>query len=250
MAIRQYEFTTGIETGTVPTSSDPVADSDLISLGYADQNYTSRYEIIGTAADATAVRAYTADDLSTLSTKQIVFRIDNTAFYLFDHNDVQADDGDLVLRPAHLPASGRWLKTAVFSAADDARVDVIYPFIVGTGTQVTNGQATHSSFSSAQTAASSGDKIHFLVGTLTEAITVSKKLFLEGDGAGSILNGTVTFAAGSSGSQMKNLKVTNDVTINSGVEAIVTDITLASGKTFVDNSDAADINYLFAMQET
>lgn len=249
MAIRQYEFVTGIETGSVPTSSAPSASTDLVTLGYADANYTSRFQILGTAADATAVRAFVADDLATASTKQLLFRIDNSAWYLFDHNDTQADDGDAVLRPAHNPAAGRWLKTAVYSTAADARVDVAWPFIVGTAGQVSAGQATHSSFSSAQTAASDGDSILILTGTLTENLTITKKLFIEGRGPGSIISGTVQFSTGSSYAQLKNLKVTDHVTIDSGVVGVVTDIVLASGKSFIDNGPFQE-NRLFAMRET
>ena len=129
------------------------------------------------------------------------------------------------------------------------KVSALFPFIIGTAGQVTSGAATHSSFSSAQSSASDGDRIVLLNITLTETVTVSKKLKIEGLGAGSVFNGTITFASGSSESSLKDVRVTDDITINSGVNKIVTDIYIASGKTFIDNSDTSDINYLFAMQE-
>lgn len=246
MAIRKYDFVSGFETETLPTSGDPSGDSDLINLGYANLNYTSIFQVKGVAATNAVIKAIV---LAARADNQIIFNVSNSAFYRFESSSSAVDDADTVLTPDDAPVTGRWLKTAVFASAADARVDVLYEFIVGTALQVSAGEATHSSFSSAQTAASDGDSITILPGTLTENITVSKRLLIEGRGPGSIVSGTITFASGSSYSRLNNIKFTDNVTINSGVVGVVTDIILASGKTFIDNS-SLNQNALFAMQET
>jgi hypothetical protein len=233
MAIRKYDFVSGFETETLPTSGDPSGDSDLINLGYANANYTSIFQVKGVAATNAAIKAI---PLAARADNQIIFNVSNSAFYRFESSSSAVDDGDTVLTPDDAPVTGRWLKTAVFASAADARVDVLYEFIVGTALQVSAGEATHSSFSSAQTAASDGDSITILPGTLTENITVSKRLLIEGRGPGSVIDGTVTFASGSNYTHFKDLKVLDDVTINSGTKGLLIDINLAAGQTITNNN--------------
>jgi len=112
----------------------------------------------------------------------------------------------------------------------------IYPFVVGTSAQVSAGQAGYTTFAAAQTAASDGDRITYLRGTFTENISVSKVLRIDGLGHGSILNGTVTFTNTSSFSELTDVKITDNVTLNSGANGIfVNNVWLATGKTFIDN---------------
>lgn len=233
MAIRKYDFVSGFETETLPTSGDPSGDSDLVNLGYANANYTSIFQVKGVAATNSAIKAIV---LAARADNQIIFNVSNSAFYRYESSSVAADDADLVLQPNDLPASGRWLKTAVFASAADTRVDSLFEFIIGSAGQVSAGEATHSSFSSAQTAASNGDTITILPGTLTENLTVSKKLFIEGRGPGAIIDGTVTFASGSNYSHFRDLKVTDDVTINSGIKGLYIDINLDPGKSVINNN--------------
>jgi len=123
----------------------------------------------------------------------------------------------------------------------------IYPFTVGSAADVLAGAAGYSSFASAQTAASNGDRITFLRGTHTANITVSKQLKIDGLGHGSIISGTVTFTSSADYSSLKDVKVTDDITLNSGADGIVVrDIWLANGKTFIDNGTG---NLLEAIEE-
>ncbi len=233
MAIRKYDFVSGFETETLPTSGDPSGDSDLINLGYANLNYTSIFQVKGVAATNAVIKAIV---LAARADNQIIFNVSNSAFYRFESSSSAVDDADTVLTPDDAPVTGRWLKTAVFASAADTRVDALFEFIVGSAVQVSNGEATHSSFSSAQSAASDGDTITFLVNSLTENITVSKKLYIRGRGPGSVINGSVTFSSGSNYSHFKDIKVLDDITINSGIKGLLIDIHLAAGQTITNNN--------------
>lgn len=124
----------------------------------------------------------------------------------------------------------------------------VFPFIIGSPTQVLAGEATHSSFSSAQSAAVSGDCVHYLKGTFSESPTITKQLKITGSGRGTVLSGSITFDTGSDYSTMKDLKTTQDITLNASVSGcIVKDVFLASGKTFVDNSTGSLVE---GIQET
>lgn len=127
-------------------------------------------------------------------------------------------------------------ETLTTTAVSATALGELHPFVIGTSAQVTAGVATHSSFASAQSAASDGDRITWLRGTFTENITVTKQLKLDGLGHGTVIDGTVTFTSTADYSSLKDLKVTGTVTANSGADGIfVKEIWLATGSTLVDN---------------
>lgn len=155
--------------------------------------------------------------------------------YITDLVEVQVDTGSA------------WI-TLASGGGSSARVAALYDFVVGSAAQVTSGAATHSTIGAAITAASAGNTILILKGTFTETVTVSKELHIFGQGRGSVINGTVTFNSSSDYSGMHFLKVTDDITLDSGADGcIVKNIWLASGKTFTDNGSG---NLLEAIQET
>jgi len=109
--------------------------------------------------------------------------------------------------------------------------------VVGDAGDVTAGRATHTLISTAQAAASDGDKIILLNKTITENITITKKLFIEGIGNSSIIDGTVQFSAGCGKSMFKFLKFNDDVTVDNGVvDLIITDCWIANTKSITDNN--------------
>lgn len=60
MPIRDYNFVTGAETGTLPTAGTPSAAADLITKSYADANYAGvAPAITGTRGSPSAVVAGT-----------------------------------------------------------------------------------------------------------------------------------------------------------------------------------------------
>lgn len=125
---------------------------------------------------------------------------------------------------------------------------VLYQRIVGTAAQVTGGIATDSTITSAIANAASGDSILILAGTYTETVSVNKKLAIFGTAQNTNIAGTITFLTGSDYSLLRQIRTTQSITINSGVNGvIIDDVFLASGMTFVDNGTGS---YLRGTQET
>lgn len=100
-----------------------------------------------------------------------------------------------------------------------------------------SGSGDYASIQDAINASTSGDKITLLPGTYTENIIVDKKIFFEGQGHITLLDGTVNLNAGSDRSMFKFLKFNGNVTGAVGVkELIITDCWIAAGSTVtVDN---------------
>jgi len=134
-------------------------------------------------------------------------------------------------------AGGTW--TYFASGATTTRVNAMYDYYVS----ATAGVGTHTTIGDAITAASDGQSIYILEGTYTETVSISKRLFITGSGFGSIIDGTVTFTSASDNSQLKNVKVTGDITLNAGADGvIVKDIALLNTKTFlVDSTVVSEI---------
>lgn len=125
-----------------------------------------------------------------------------------------------------------------------------FNYILGSAAQVTAGTATNSTFASITQA--DGDRILILPGYVTsESWTVTKKLYITGLGATSVITGSVTFATGSSNSLIEKCRITTGITVNSGVESVVSlpSVWFPTGITFTDNATMY-ANYLEAMQET
>lgn len=119
--------------------------------------------------------------------------------------------------------------------------------ILGSSAQVTAGTATHSSWASAIAAASAGDTIKVLEGSWTENVTVTKQLNIEGNGYGSYVDGTFTFDSSSDRSLLSGIRLSGNMTLNSGANLIsVSDVWFAATKTFIDNGTA---NLLSGFQE-
>lgn len=124
-------------------------------------------------------------------------------------------------------------------SAGNTNFIAMYDIVVGPG-------GDYSTIGAAITAASSGQSILILRGTYSENVTVNKVLNISGNGRGTIINGSLTFASGSSDSLMKDFKVSG-VTINSGVSEIqVVEFWNATGFSITDNGDGS---YIQGMQE-
>lgn len=102
--VRQYNFTTGIETSTVPNPGTPSAANDTITLGYLeDQSYWG-----AAVNDYTALRALTSTQRRD---RQFRFVDSASEKWIFDSASTSTDDGATVLKPNDLLISdpGRWL---------------------------------------------------------------------------------------------------------------------------------------------
>ena len=138
-----------------------------------------------------------------------------------------------------------WMTLASNAASD--KIDAIYDAIVGSAAQVTANVATHSTLAAAIAAVSAGDQILLLDVTTTENITLAKKVTIVGKGEASVLDGTLQLSSGAGLSVIKNLKVTGNITIDSGVNNVnLSEIFVSAG---VVISDSGTGNWVFAFEE-
>jgi hypothetical protein len=115
---------------------------------------------------------------------------------------------------------------------------VHYDAVVGTSTQVSAGQATHTSIQAAHDSAASGAKILVLQGTYSENLNITKKIFFEGKGHSSSVTGTLTLGSGSSYSAVNMMRFGGNITINSGSNNIFLTCWQATGTTVTNNGTA------------
>lgn len=96
---------------------------------------------------------------------------------------------------------------------------------------------THTGIGAAITAASAGDSILILPGTYVENVSVSKRLFIEGNGYDSYINGTWTFTSAADYSIVEKVRVATSITADSGADYIqmVTSYLDAAMTALVDN---------------
>lgn len=88
-----------------------------------------------------------------------------------------------------------------------------YSITVGVGGQFT-------SINTAIAAASTDQTILIANGTYTENVVVNKRLVIDGSGYGTVINGTLEFASGSSDSIMTRFRTTGQITLDSGVTEV------------------------------
>ena len=123
-----------------------------------------------------------------------------------------------------------------------------YNVVLGSASDVTAGTATNSTFASITQA--DGMRILVLPTYATNEVwSLTKKLWIQGLGVTSSVQGAITAAAGASDSRLAGIEAQADITINSGVTGIfMTDIWFTGSHTFVDNNSSPS-NILFAIQE-
>ena len=107
--IREFDYVTGIETSTPPTSGTPSADADLVTKGYADDTYTRLDNVLGTTDTIANLRAFLSTDADRVD-DQIIVVVGTGATYAWDSASTATDDGDAVVKPNDNPVTGRWLK--------------------------------------------------------------------------------------------------------------------------------------------
>ncbi len=132
MAIREYQFITGIETSTSPDPATPSADADIMTKGFADDTY-AQFTSWGTKKTSNAnIKAIAVADRSD---GQVVFNTASNSFYRFDSDSSASDDGDTVLAPD--TGTGRWLKISSGSSSGDTLVEQLDSYNAG----ITAGEA-------------------------------------------------------------------------------------------------------------
>lgn len=137
---------------------------------------------------------------------------------------------------------------AAFGNKVSAIIDgCVYDAVVGSSAQLASGIAHFTSVQAAVDAASTGDRILVLQGTYAENVTIDKKLFVEGKGHGSYLNGTLSLGPNSDYSMVKWVRFGGNVTLQVGADGIFfRECWMVSGKA-VTNSGAG--NSVLVIQE-
>lgn len=98
--------------------------------------------------------------------------------------------------------------------------------------------------------AADGDKINLDKGVFNGNLVINKKVFIQGSGSDTIINGTVTLQDGSSGSMFKNVKFADNVTVDNLVKnVIITDCWISTGKTLTDNNSNTDDSLYLLLEE-
>jgi len=131
MATRDFNFATGPETDILPTATTPSVDDDLMTKGFADNNYVQGGAGV---ADNAALKAIVASDR-----KDIDLRfVDSTqTLYNFDSGSAASDDGVNVLAPD--TGSGRWLKIVTANTNIQNFIDTTQSTTKDTGAVIVEG---------------------------------------------------------------------------------------------------------------
>ena len=114
--------------------------------------------------------------------------------------------------------------------------DKAFGLVVGDASDVSNGDANHSTIAAAITAASAGDRITLLPKTFTENLVITKEIHFFGSGAASVIDGTIQFSVGSERSSAEKLKFGGNIT----VDDLVTKLILNNG--WIDNASTLTDN--------
>jgi hypothetical protein len=134
---RIYDFTTGIETAAAPTVSDPSADADVVSLGYANKSY---------ARGVATVAALKALGTSARTDNLPIMVDDLQAWFYFDSASSATGNDLNVITPT--AGTGRWIRIGhkTYTTTErDAFANVVTGFYFYNSTtqtiQVWNGSA-------------------------------------------------------------------------------------------------------------
>lgn len=118
MATREYQFIVGPETSTLPTIGSPSASTDLITLGFADSNYTQGKQSV---ADITALKAVTNTGDGARADGDVIEVQSINSIYVFDAGSAATGNDDTIVEPT--TGTGRWLKVAqAISVSTDNRL--------------------------------------------------------------------------------------------------------------------------------
>lgn len=228
----------GTLTGT--TLNSTVVTSSLASVGTITSgvwNGTTIAIANGGTGQTTASAAFGA--LSPLTTKGDVL-----GYSTLNARVPVGSDGQVLTADSTQALGVKW---AASGGGSTARVNALYDEVVGSSAQVTSGAATQTSLTAAIAAVSTDGTILVLKGTYTENPVINKLVFIQGQGHGSVINGTLEFATGSDDSLVQALKITDNITIDAGVNEIqLVTFWQANGKTVIGDTSNC---YIQGMRE-
>lgn len=101
---------------------------------------------------------------------------------------------------------------------------------------------TYSTITAMLAAVSNDTSVLILVGTYTENPVISKRLKIEGQGYGTVINGNLEFASGCDDGTFKQVRITGTVTVDSAVNEIgITDVWVTSRNNVIINSNSSGV---------
>lgn len=106
------------------------------------------------------------------------------------------------------------------------------------------GFSTATTFASGLSGISDGKEVYAITGSYTEDVTTANRYKVTGQGYDTVLDGNLVFSTGSSRSEWRDLRVTGNVTINSGVSGV--ELWLSGlGGSWIDNSGLPGANMIW-----
>lgn len=108
--VREYKFNSGVKTSQIPSGNSPTEDGEMVSLGYANENYTLKVYYGDSVASVAALKA--VGSASRFDGQRRVITGIGTAgvTYQFNAASSSVGDDDLVIQPTS--GTGRWLKAS------------------------------------------------------------------------------------------------------------------------------------------
>lgn len=118
----------------------------------------------------------------------------------------------------------------------------IYDAIVGSASDVSAGFANYTSIQAAHDALSAGAKIYVLSRTITESLTISKIITIEGKSRSSQLTGNLIIQSGGAYSLIRSIRFVGNITLNASANSIlIRDCWQATGYSITNNGTGNSI---------
>jgi hypothetical protein len=104
---REFKFIVGVETSLLPATTVPTIDDDLVTKGFADEEYARLDSWADKVLTISALKAIAA---ANRFDAQSIFVKSQGLHYYFDSASVAAGDDDNIVEPD--AGTGRWVKVA------------------------------------------------------------------------------------------------------------------------------------------
>lgn len=236
-------------------SGNPITSSGTITISKASQSQNLFYASPDGSSGAPSFRSIVAADVPTLNqnTTGTASNVTGTvAIANGGTGQTSASAAINALLPTQTGNNGKFLTTdgSVASWANTpgggTAKKAKYQFVIGSAAEVTAGTADYSSIATALTANPSNASFLITAGySGTENVTIAgNKILIEGQGAVSTINGTITVNSNIQHFICRDLRVTGNVTVSSGAKYTRFEAIVASTVTVTDNSGNSDNLFL------
>ena len=108
--IREFQYDNVIEQSNAPAGNAPTGSEDMVSLGFANEEYAFKSSWGDKVADINALKAVAPANRFDGQTVKVTGLGTGGTFYQFDADSASVADNDLVVEPT--TGTGRWIKGA------------------------------------------------------------------------------------------------------------------------------------------